>query len=213
MHMQKKGFTIIEVIAVFLIILGITFFILPVALDNTKQAQFISQWTEAYAQLEYIESVIKAQDDTALKKKFEKAKDNRVIGELVLTTIKPYLRIKAGVAQSQYHQRYMNKDKVTKGAKYFFDDFYITEENQIIGLKWLDRTCKNKTVCGVLSFDLNGIQPPNTWGKDVFGINILEKGIEPIGKNEDVTTLKKDCSRYGAGVSCSYFYLIGGDFD
>jgi type II secretory pathway pseudopilin PulG len=211
--MQKKGFTIIEVIAVFLIILGTTFFILPIALDNTKQARFISQWTETYTELEYIASAIKAQDDATLKKKFEKAKDNEVIGAIVLSTVKPYLRIKKGVAQSDYHQNYMNKDKVTKGAKYYFDDFYLTDANQIVGLKWLNKDCKEKTTCGVLTFDLNGFEPPNTWGKDIFGINILENGIEPIGKGTDSTTLSRDCSRSGAGVYCSYFYIIGGDFD
>lgn len=211
--MQKKGFTIIEVIAVFLLMLGVTFLILPVVLDNTKQARFISEWTETYSEMEYIASVIKAQDDVQLKKKFEKAKNNLVIGELVLNTLKPYLRIKTGVALSDYHQRYMNKEKVEEGTKYYFDSFYFTEEKQIVGLKWLNKNCKKEIVCGMLTFDINGITPPNTWGKDIFGVNILEKGIEPIGKNVDSEILKKDCSRNGSGAYCSYFYLIGGDFD
>jgi len=210
---SKNGFTIIEVFAVFLLILGVTFFILPRILDNTKQASFISKWSEKYTELEYISSVIKAQDDTELKKKFKKAKNNEVMAEVALQTVKPYLRIKSGVAQSEYKQFYMNKESVKKWDKYYVDNFYLTEENQIVGLKWLTKDCHYKTVCGILIFDLNGVQKPNTWGKDIFGINILDKGIEPIGKNEDAETLKGDCSRIGVGVSCSYFYLIGGDFD
>ena len=107
----------------------------------------------------------------------------------------------------------MNNDKVKEGAKYYFDNFFMTEENQIVGLKWFDKDCHEKTVCGILVFDVNGITPPNTWGKDVFGLNILEKGIEPIGKDVDAVALKTNCSKNGAGVFCSYFYLIGGDFE
>jgi len=211
--MRKNGFTIIEVMAVFFLILGITFFILPIVFNNTKQARFISQWTETFSEMQYIASVIRAQNDPELINKFEKAKDNKVIGALALDTLKPYLRIKNGVAQSDYSQYYMNKDKVKIDAKYYFDDFYFTEENQVVGLKWINKDCHKNDVCGVLVFDVNGIIPPNTWGKDVFGLNILEKGIEPIGKGFDSDTLKKDCSKDGAGVYCSYFYLIGGDFD
>jgi len=211
--MRKNGFTIIEVIAVFLVILGVTFFILPMVLNNTKQAHFISEWSETYSKMEYITSVIRVQNDAELRKKFKKTQNNEVIAAIVLETIKPYLRIKTGVEQSQYKQHYMNKEPVKSWDKYYFDNFYMTEENQVVGLRWLNKNCHEKTVCGMLFFDLNGIKPPNTWGKDIFGINILEKGIEPMGKNIDSGTLKGDCSNNGAGVYCSYFYLIGGDFE
>lgn len=211
--MRKKAFTIIEVIAVFLLILGTTFLILPKILDNTRQAKFISKWTQAYSEMEYIASVIKAQNDPVLKKRMEKANDNFVMGELALETLKPYLRIKMGVAQSQYKPIYMNKEKMNNWDRYYFDSFFLTEENKIVALKWLNKDCREKTTCGILFFDINGTEQPNTWGRDVFGLNILKNGIEPIGKNVDPVLLKTDCSKLGTGVYCSYFYLIGGDFD
>lgn len=211
--MRKNGFTIIEVIAVFLLILGVTFFILPMSLDNTKQARLISKWTEVYSEMEYMFSVIKAQTDGYLEEQFKRAPDNKGRTELLLGVVRPYLRIKSGVATSDYSQSYMNKTPVRENDRYYFDNFYYTSSDQIVGLKWFTKNCKDETVCGVIAMDVNGITPPNTWGKDVFGINILKSSIEPIGKNMDQDVLKNDCSAYGNGIYCSYYYLIGGKFD
>ena len=66
----------------------------------------------------------------------------------------------------------------------------------------------------MLMFDMNGLLPPNRWGKDIFGINIYSEGhIEPFGKNFDMSDLKLDCSEKGLGINCSYYYIIGGGFD
>ena len=67
---------------------------------------------------------------------------------------------------------------------------------------------------GIMMFDMNGILPPNRWGKDIFGINIYDGGkIEPFGFDKDMIELKKDCSDNGTGIDCSYYYKIGGGFD
>lgn len=211
--MRRGGFTIIEVVMAFLLILGVTFLILPVVMNNTKQAVFISEWSETYTELEYIASVIMAQENEEFKTKFKKTSDNRVIGELVLETLKPYLRIKNGIAEDAYNQHYMSGNTVKEGDKYYIDNFYNTEEQKIVGLKWLNKNCHDKYICGFLIYDLNGIIPPNAWGRDIFGVNILRNGIEPMGKDLDSDMLKRDCSKNGSGIYCSYYYLIGGDFD
>ena len=65
-----------------------------------------------------------------------------------------------------------------------------------------------------MMFDINGILPPNRWGKDIYGVSIFDGGrIEPFGYDEDMEDLREDCSKQGSGVSCSYYYKIGGGFD
>jgi type II secretory pathway pseudopilin PulG len=210
--MHKNGFTIIEVVVVFLLMLGVAFFILPKSLDNTKQARLISRWAENYSEVEYIFSVIKAQKDSEIREKLHEAKDNNVRKEIVLDVIKPYLRITSKV-DSQYKQYYMNNLSVTPGGRYYFDTFYFASDNEIIGLKWVKEDCQGIDICAIMAFDVNGLDKPNIWGFDVFGINILKDNIEPIGKNIDPDVLKDDCAKGGFGVYCSYYYLIGGKFD
>ena len=61
-------------------------------------------------------------------------------------------------------------------------------------------------------FDINGILPPNRWGKDIYGVSIFDGGkIEPFGFELDMKELKKDC--LDTGISCSYYYKIGGGFE
>lgn len=210
--MQKKGFTIIEVVVVFLLVLGVTFFILPKSLNNTKQARLISKWTTIYADLEYMFSVIKAQRDSEISQKINEAHNNQDRNNVLLEAIKPYLRITSKVG-SDYKQYYMNGVAVYPSGRYYFDNFYYAGPDEIIGLKWINPNCKNQDICAVMSFDINGISKPNTWGYDIFGINVLRSGIEPLGKNIDPEILKDDCSKNGLGPYCSYYYLIGGRFE
>lgn len=210
--MCKKGFTIVEVVFVFLLILVVTFLILPKSLNTTKQAKFISKWSETYTQLGYMFSVIKAQQNGELEQKIKTASDNEERKNILLETIKPYLRITTAV-KSNYQQHYMNKTPVLQGDSYHFDNLYLTSADEIVGLKWLKDDCGDNEVCAIINFDLNGEESPNTWGYDIYGINLYKNKIEPIGKNIDMDILKNNCSKHGFGIYCSYYYLIGGKFE
>lgn len=210
--MKIRGFTIIEVVVVFLLMMGVAFLIVPKSLDNTKQARLISKWTEKYSEFEYMFSVIKAQQDSIIKIKIKNAQNNNDRKEILLETIKPYLRINAA-APGDYKQYYMNTGLVEEGGRYYFDNFYTTLSDEVIGLKWFSKDCESDCICAVMSYDANGIKPPNTWGYDVFGVSIRQDKIEPLGYGIDSDVLKSDCSKYGFGIYCSYYYLMGGKFD
>lgn len=213
---QKKhqnGFTIIEVVVVFLLILGITFFVLPKNMETTQQAKLISKWNEKYTQLQYMASVIVAQKNGEITRKFNKAQDSIGKQQIILEAIKPYLRITSKLNEP-YSQNYLNKVLLDNAGTYFVKDFYLTNTGEVIGLKVINPNCKEKEeVCAIITIDLNGIKPPNTWGYDIYGVNVLGNNLEPIGKGIDQEILKENCSKYGSGVYCSYYYLIGGKFD
>lgn len=212
--MKKTGFTIIEVIVVFLLILGVTSLILPTTLNNTKHARLISKWTSTYSNLEYIFSVLKAQNNLEVYKKIDNAPSNEQRESMVLGVIKPYFRMKFNVLDEKYVTFYMNNLGVNVKDNYYFNKHYFTSEGSIIGLKWLVKKCTDKkTICGIMSVDINGLEKPNVWGEDIFGINIFSNRIEPIGKDRNINDLRQDCSNTGKGVFCSYYYLIGGKFD
>lgn len=210
--MQKNGFTIIEVVVVFLLILGVTFLILPKSLETTKQARFISKWSQKYSELEYMFSVIMAQKEGQVEKRFLNAKNNCLRKDIMLEAIKPYLRISSKV-KGDYNQFFMDGTHADLDSRYYFDDFYYMNADEIVGLKLIMSNCKNGGVCASMSFDINGVEPPNTWGYDIFGVDVLRDRIEPFGKDIEPDILKQNCSKHGTGVYCSYYYLIGGRFD
>lgn len=210
--MSKKGFTIIEVVVVFLLMLGVVFLVLPKSLDTTRQARFISKWSEKFSELEYMFSVIKAQKDGEIQEKLNETKSYDDKEKIMLEALKPYLRITSDV-RTVYNPVFMDKTFATPGTEYYFNKFYFTSSNEIVGIKLINPDCKNEEVCTIISIDLNGLDPPNTWGYDVYGVNVFPNKIEPLGKGIDPEVLKKNCSKVGSGLYCSYYYLIGGKFD
>ena len=210
--MRKNGFTIIEVVVVFLLILGVTFLMLPKGLDNTRQARFISKWVVKYADLQYMFSAINAQQNSEVTKIFNKRKEINTDGSTIPELFKPYLRISSDLKSTTYFQKYMNGEKVKESDKYFFNKFYLTNTNEIVGLKWITNDCEKET-CAVMNFDINGLEQPNKWGYDIYGLNVSRNKIEPLGKGFDSDILRSNCSKHGYGLYCSYYYLIGGKFD
>lgn len=209
----KPAFTIIEVVVVFLLILGVTFFILPKSLNNTNQARLISKWSIKYSELEYMFSVIKTQQDSEITKEFNKPKNIEINSCNIPELFKPYLRIKSKLNNPQYLQNYMNGTPVIIGEQYYFNKYYLSDSNEVISLKWTTKNCEDGLLCAIMAFDINGEELPNSWGYDIFGINVFKDRIEPMGKNEGSDVLRKDCSKNGLGVYCSNYYLIGGRFD
>ena len=65
----------------------------------------------------------------------------------------------------------------------------------------------------MMMFDINGILPPNTWGKDIYGVDIKNGSIKPFGADLSMEKLQEDCSEKGTGLGCSYYYNIGGGFN
>ena len=83
--------------------------------------------------------------------------------------------------------------------------------NEIIGFKWINENCEKDELCAIMIFDLNGLEKPNVFGEDIFGININRNGISAFGEDTDINMLKQNCK--SSGTYCSYYYLIGGHFE
>lgn len=211
---MKKHYWKLEYSIALFVFLGILLLIMPVSIENTRQANFISKWNEKLNRVEYMFSVINAHISDDMLKSMTKAKSADEREKVLLTIVKPYLRIDIDANPVRhYRPRYMNGTRVYKGQAYFFDDFYFAENNTIVGLKDIKTESEND-VLFIMMFDMNGILPPNRWGKDIFGVNIYDGGkIESFGFDKSMQELKKDCSSNGTGVYCSYYYKIGGGFE
>lgn len=212
--MGRKHYWKLEYSIALFVMLGIILLIMPVSIESSRQANFISKWNEKINRVEYMFTVINAHITDDMIKGMKKAKTKEEREKLLLTIIKPYMRIDIdGVPVKHYHPRYMNGAKVYKGQTYYFNEFYFAENNTIVGIKDV-LPKKADGISFIMMFDINGILPPNKWGRDIYGVNIYDEGkIEPFGFDKDMAELKKDCSNSGSGISCSYYYKIGGGFN
>lgn len=212
--MGRKHYWKLEYSIALFVMLGIILLIMPVSIESSRQANFISKWNEKINRVEYMFTVINAHITDDMIKGMKKAKTKEEREKLLLTIIKPYMRIDIdGVPVKHYHPKYMNGAKVYKGQTYYFNEFYFAENNTIVGIKDV-LPKKADGISFIMMFDINGILPPNKWGRDIYGVNIYDEGkIEPFGFDKDMAELKKDCSNSGSGISCSYYYKIGGGFN
>lgn len=208
---KKRHYLKLEYSIVLFVILGLLLLVMPFSVENTRQAGFISKWNEKYNRVEYMFSVIKAHITDDMLKSMNKAETPQERESILLMLVKPYLRINTEARPRHYKPRYINGSKVYKGQTYYFDDFYFAENKTIVGIKDIKTETQDDAMFLML-FDINGILPPNRWGKDIYGVSIFDEGrIEPFGFNMDMKELKKDC--FETGISCSYYYKIGGGFE
>lgn len=192
---MKKGFTIIEVSILFVIFLIVAFLVAPLSLDDTMQARHTSRWKNVQGDFTNIFHSINSQIEND-KISFREAFKTTFEGE-TKDSIKPYrITFKSGAYPS---------------IAYRFNDYKTTYSKAVVSVKMFETPENN--IEGILLYDVNGSSGPNTWGKDVFGLNIYNDRFEPFCKNEPLSYQKQDCGRNGTGLCCSNYYLIGGNFD
>ncbi len=212
--MAKNKFWQTEYSVTLLVLFAVILLFMPMSIRSKTQAMYISRWNERYNRLDYMFSVINTHISDDIIKSYNEAETSTQKEQILLALIKPYLRIDTEKSPPRHYKpRYMNNTKIYKGQTYYFEEFYFAEKNSIIGIKDVPRINPHDPIF-LLMFDINGILPPNRWGKDIFGVNIYEGGkIEPFGSDLSMEKLVQDCSLEGTGISCSYYYKIGGGFD
>lgn len=193
--MRRNGFTIVEVSILLVIFLIVAFLVAPLSLDDTKQAKNTSRWRvvqDDFANIFYSVDTHQKDGNTS----FESALNTIIKNE-----------VKANVPS--YKITYLNG--TFPSNSYRFSDYKQTFSNAVLAIKLFDEP--QGDLKGVLMYDINGKASPNTWGKDVYGLNIYADRFEPFCRSESISYQKQDCSRNGSGLCCSNYYLIGGSFD
>lgn len=211
---MRKRFWKIEYSITIFVIFALVLLLMPTSFITSKEAAYISQWNDTFHKMEYIFNAMSAQADAQIVKSFKRTQTNRQREELMIRLVKPYMRISENdELKKKYNQYYMNGTKVDKSKEFYFENVYLAENDTLVGIKDI----KDEDIYHpgfIMMFDMNGLKGPNTWGKDIYGINIFVDGnITPLGAGWDIEDLKHDCSENGTGVYCSYYYRIGGEFN
>ncbi len=213
--MRRNAFSIVEVLIAVSLILMVAFILIPLNMANTKQAERIARWKNAYEEAKYSFELIKANDENffnLIDEQSYKLDDNKIFNK-----IKPYLNIKEEKSPELYYKdykyRFLNGRKVSPYSNFYVKSFSELESGVLIGFKLNDnRLGQKNSPFGMMIFDINGFESPNRFGQDVFGIYIYKDKIKAFGEGQSHSALKMNCSPIGTGIFCSQYYLIGGKF-
>ena len=192
---MKKGFTIIEVSILFVIFLIVAFLVGPLSLDDTMQAKNTSLWRSVQSDfVNVFYSIANHQEE-----------ENAPFGEAINTILKNEIKTDTKPYKIVF------KNGTYPSSTYRFQEFKTTYSGATLAVKLFETP--QDEIHGLLMYDVNGQVGPNTWGKDIFGLNIYSDKFEPFCKNDSLSVQKQDCSKNGTGLCCSNYYLIGGNFD
>ena len=210
--MGKKRFWELQYSVTIFVVIGVLLMLAPVSIESSRQAYFISRWKEAFSRMEYVLQVIRTHISDDMIKNYNQASTPEEKEQIVLMLLKPYLRLSQAKLPRSYQIHYMDKKKAGSGDVWYFKEYYYTDNGLLVGIKDLNSKNADEPVF-IMMFDVNGLLPPNTWGKDVYGIVVYNTRVTAIGAEEPMDKLPQDCSSKGRGLYCSYYYLIGGEFE
>jgi len=195
-----------------LVLFALALLFMPTTIKSTVQANNITKWKDCYKKLTYAQDAILKQEQSDILTSLKKAASPEDREELIIQIIKPYIRLNDTKVPKKYKVKYLNKSNIAKNDSVYTYDYYYTDDRMIVGIKDLPDK-ENTNTKFIMTFDVNGTKPPNLWGKDVFGVEVYSSSVEPIGSDMRIEEQNADCSNFGTGVSCSNYYLIGGDFN
>ena len=209
---MKKHFWKIEYSITLFVLIGFLMLLIPLKFENYLQAMMITQWKDSYKKITYTFNVINTQKNDEIIKSFSKnhlEQRERMLKYL----IKPYLRLHSMERIPwRYKPKYLNGTRVGKKDDFYFDELYFNERT-IVGIKDILNN-KENDAWFMMMVDINGLLPPNRWGKDIYGVYIYDEGkVVPFGYDKSMDKLQSECSKNSKGLTCSYYYLIGGEFN
>ena len=172
---MKKHFWKLEYSITLMFAFAIILFAIPISFTS-HEAKYISRWNETYNKVDYMFSAMSAQADSDIVKGLKNATTNDKRELYMMYLVRPYLRLHENdYILSHYKQHFMNGMLVSPSQIYYFDKLYISDGGKVVGIKDINNN-KPNTPGFMMMFDMNGMQGPNAWGKDIYGIKIYSDG-------------------------------------
>ncbi len=233
-HFKKAAFTLAEVLVTLAVIGIVAAMTIPTLVSNyqeketvTKVKKFYSTISQAYqlATIDYgkasewgIEGRDKGSQDD------EEETYNAVNAILVRDKLLKYVKTskvcdnaKDQTACGVADKIYMLDDNINPGMPSQTASAMLTDGSTILVLA----NSANDTnrgpgelshVWANIHYDVNGIKPPNTEGKDIFAFYLAENSVIPFGTpNETTYSFENDCASFGS--PCTAWVVYNGNMD
>ena len=171
--------------------------------------------------------LVETEDDkyyaiTGLNKDYSKGENKD--GNLVIPEAIDDIPVKKLVSKEKSFSDYRDITKIVISKNIIYIGTSTTDESlgnkifkEAYNLKFIEVSEENpvyKSLNGIL-FNKDAsilLKMPNRFGLDVFGANIYRDRIEPFGSGLSYEENQINCRRLETGVTCSKFYLMGGQF-
>jgi len=211
MSMFKKGFTLAEVLITLLIIGVIASIVLPGLIANTQMAEYKIAWKKIFADINQAYYMINMDNNGT----FAGAATNSSSFRNLFKNKMNFVTTCDDTSCAASSVKGLNGSADTT---YSFNYNLVLNNGTIMSIFALDNpSCTNSGYvssmgkeCGWMMVDVNGKKSPNQWGKDIYGIWVLNNEILPWGANPEGTAnnswVESTCTTTGYGCGSKYLY-------
>ncbi len=227
---QKSAFTLAEVLITLAIIGVVAAMTIPTLISDYQEKQTVTKVRKMYSTLSNAHKMIEAMGGYgAISKDFDQNKTVQENSEIFYNLFKPHLKVikdcgfesgcwTPGYIQSMTGKDYNDYDERGREYKVLLSDgtalmFYANYELED-DINTAPRVAMN------IKVDVNGLQKPYQWGRDVFIFNVTNDGVTPAGDiNETLFTFEDFCkfSNDDAsgedGIGCTGWVVRKGNMD
>lgn len=207
------AFTLAEVLITLGIIGIVAAMTIPTLIKNTQDMEFKTTFKKTYSEINSAIVQIK-QDNGGTLKNFCTQLDSSSI----LQAFSPYFKILSTCTNNASYQCFAEAHLMSGSSATAYSPsltnagtialFTLTNGvNIAIQIHSANCSFANGNNCGWILIDTNGMKPPNRFGKDLYGVSILEDKILPFGAINAYGSGASSCNSSSTGYSCSSEYL------
>ncbi len=204
--MNRKAFTLAEVLITLAIIGVVAALTIPIVVKNYQKTQTVTKLKKAYSIIS--QAYNNSQAENGMYQTWDKASDLGAT-EYFNRYWKPYLKAQK-ICSTYSDCGYKNStpwtyangnpdgiNVVSPGARTTF----LTPDG-ILFVIFAIGGSEGATV-DYIYVDLNGAKGPNVWGRDSFAFTRTDKGVMFYCYNNSVASIKSNCSKTGHGGCCA----------
>ncbi|MBR6099100.1 type II secretion system protein [bacterium] len=209
---KKAAFTLAEVLITLGIIGVVAALTLPTLIQNYHDKATITKLKKMYSTLQQAYLMNKALDEIKLG---NTQAHNAEAAQEIAAVFVPYLHIskdcgtdKPGCVNSGTY-KYLSGSNATN-YNYGGTAAYrvLLNDGSCI---WFRRV--NPSLLSAIFYDVNGENPPNMWGKDLFEFVVVNDRVLPTGIEGTERLFDTDCNPNGQGIGCAAWVLQQENFE
>ena len=228
--MHKKAFTLAEVLITIVIIGMVCSMTLPALINKINMKHYIAQLKEDYSILSQAHNALTAENGNFAysiehcAKESNQSTRNSCFRDTFATKFKsirkceePYSTDKKTSCFPEFSKiKHLNGTPASTNYLNISSSTIVLANGSVL-LFYLDSaTCAfdyegqfNYKRCGWITLDVNGLKKPNTFGKDIYILYVMDKAVKPLAY-EFMAEFNRngDCTPESNGYSCSSIYLI-----
>jgi hypothetical protein len=200
------AFTLAEVLITLLIIGVVASLVIPAIIQDTQNAELKAAWKKSYSELSQATTRLKLENTNLVFADSWVMRDKYI---QYLSLQKNCANLSSGCWHLAGNMEYYNGVVFT--ATNLNNEFgnhpaVILSNGALVVFNRID--CSGgQTFCGHIAVDINGFNGPNTVGKDILRIWVLQNQIQPEGSPQ--SNYPGSCpgtGNYGWGCSARYLY-------